>query len=94
MITTDDIKNLSVLARIAISEEEEIGLAKDLDAILSYVGEVSSVATGGDGMLSAGDLRNVMRSDDQVYQGGEFREAILANAPRTEDGYLKVPKII
>ena len=45
-------------------------------------------------MLSAGDLRTVMRSDDEVYQGGEFREAILANAPRTEDGYFKVPKII
>ena len=93
MLTKDDIKQLSVLARVAISEEEEGGLAKDLDAVLSYLSEISAIATEADSLPRAGELRNVMRTDTNVYPGGEFTDAILENAPDTEDGYLKVKQI-
>lgn len=94
MLTKDDIKQLSLLARIAISPEEEESLAKDLDAVLGYVSEVSAIATDEDVTPRAGKLRNVMRADDNVHAGGEFTNVILANAPATESGYIKVPKII
>lgn len=93
MLTKDDIKHLSTLARIAVSEEEEESLAKDLGAVLGYVSEVSAVATKKDAVPSAGDLRNVMREDDDAYSGGEFTDMILKNAPDTEDGYFKVKQI-
>lgn len=93
MLTKDDIKHLSVLARIAVSEEEEESLAKGLDAVLGYVSEVAAVATEKDVVPRAGDLRNVMREDDDAYPGGGFTDMILKNAPDTEDGYLKVKQI-
>ncbi len=94
MLTTDDIKQLALLARIAIPAGEEEALAKDLDAVLGYVSEVSAIATDADTTPRAGALRNVMRPDDVVNDGGEFTPAILSNMPAKEDGYLKVPKII
>lgn len=94
MLNTDDIKSLSLLARIAISADEEEGLARDLDSVLGYVSEVSAIATEEDTLPRAGELKNVMRPDEHAYEGGGFTEAILGNAPSTEDGYVKVPKII
>lgn len=93
MLTKNDIQQLSVLARVAIPEAEEESLAKDLDAVLNYVSEISAIATEADAVPSASALRNVMRSDTDAYAGGEFTEAILKNAPNTEDGYLKVKQI-
>lgn len=93
MLTKDDIKHLSTLARIAVSEEEQESLAKDLDAVLGYVSEVAAVATEKDATPRAGDLRNIMREDDEAYPGGEFTGMILKNAPDTEDGYFKVKQI-
>jgi len=93
MLTKDDIKHLSTLARIAVSEAEEESLAKDLDAVLGYVSEVAAVATQKDAIPPAGDLRNIMRDDDDVHPGGEFTDMILKNAPDTEDGYFKVKQI-
>lgn len=93
MLTRKDIEHLATLARIDISEEEKEGLAKDLDSILAYVSEVSKIATESDTIPRAGILRNVMREDRDAYPGGEWTEAILANAPHKEDGYFKVGQI-
>ena len=94
MIDKSDIQQLAILARVAVSENEEESLAKDLDAVLGYVSDISRIATNADVVLQAGSLKNVMREDTDVYQGGGFTNAILANAPATEDGYLKVNKIL
>ena len=94
MLTTEDIKQLAVLARIAVSGDEEESLAKDLDAVLGYVSEVSAITTDADATPRAGAHRNVMREDNNTNEGGKFTPAILANMPSKEDGYLKVPKII
>jgi aspartyl-tRNA(Asn)/glutamyl-tRNA(Gln) amidotransferase subunit C len=93
MLTTDDIKQLSVLARIAVSPDEEESLAKDLDSVLGYVSEVSAITTDADAKQKVGELHNVMRSDDNAHEGGTFTDAIVQNMPTTQDGYLKVSKI-
>jgi Asp-tRNA(Asn)/Glu-tRNA(Gln) amidotransferase C subunit len=62
--------------------------------ILAYVGELSSVATEDDIAPRAGDLRNVLRPDETPRAGGEFTQAIIANAPDEEDGYVKVKQIL
>lgn len=94
MLQKEDIKNLGILARISVSEDEEDGLAKDLDAVLGYVSEVSQVATEADVIPRAGDIKNIMRIDTDEYLGGEFTEMILRNAPDTHDGYVKVKQIL
>ena len=93
MLKKEDIDHLSTLSRIAVSEEEKTELAGQIDSVLGYVSVVSAVVTEGEGSARAGELRNVMREDDDPYSGGEWTDAILANAPDTENGYFKVGQI-
>ena len=42
----------------------------------------------------AGDIYNVMREDANPNESGMYTEIILAEAPATQDGYLKVKQIL
>lgn len=94
MLTKQDIEHLGTLARMNISPDEQEGLAKDLDSVLVYVSEVSQVTTEEDVIPRVGDIKNVMRGDINPFPGGGFTDMILANAPDTEDGYIKVKQIL
>ncbi len=101
MLQKEDIEHLATLARVAISEEEKTSFATQLDSVLSYVSDISKVATTeaaeGKGLtphLRAGTLRNVTRPDVDPSVGGEYTADFLANAPAHEDGCVKVQKII
>ena len=94
MLKKEDIEHLANLARIAISEEEKGELAGQIDSVLSYVSMISKVVTEKEAAPRAGELRNVMREDGEAYAGGEWANAILANAPHKEGGYFKVEQIM
>ncbi len=93
MLTKEDIENLSTLARLELADEEKEAFAQALGPIIAYVSEVSAVVTSGEEMPQVGALRNVMREDGPALGGGTFTEAILKNAPHTEDGYVRVKQI-
>lgn len=93
-LTKADIEHLAALARIEISEEEKDELAGRLGSVLAYVSEIATIATETGAEPVPGPLRNVMRDDANARAGGEFTEAILANAPAVEDGYVKVKRIL
>jgi aspartyl-tRNA(Asn)/glutamyl-tRNA(Gln) amidotransferase subunit C len=93
MIKREDIDHLATLARIALSEQEKVEFPAQLEAILAYVGEVSSVVTASDATPRAEALRSVMRPDTHPREGGTFTAPILENAPHKEDGYVKVQQI-
>ena len=92
MITTTDIKNLANLARIEITEEEASSLTSEIDAILSYVGQIQNAVGDVDNTLPK--LHNVMRQDVVTNETSQYTEAILQNAPSREKKYLKVKKIL
>lgn len=94
MLTKSDIEHLCVLARIAVSPDEQEKIAHDLDSVLAYVSEVAAVTTEEDAIPRVGELRNVMRADECAYPGGEFTDMIIKNAPDTEGGYVKVKQIL
>ena len=87
-----DIDNLATLARIALTDKEKTELLPTLDSIIGLVSEISEVVTE-DRPSKAGVVKNVLRDDLLTHSGGEYSDAILANAPDTEDGFLKVKQI-
>jgi len=108
LMTLEEIKKLANLARIDMTESEMKEIAKDFDAILSYVGQVQEVSkltsarqlahpTGG-GLAEKKpedySLCNVMREDVVTNKRGEYSEKIIAEMPDTQDGYLKVKQIL
>ena len=91
-ITTEEVKKLASLSRIAVSDEEVESLRKDMDSILGYVAEINSAPLAD--IDVSHDRVNVFRNDDEANTVGEYREKLLANAPDRDGNYLKVKKIL
>lgn len=100
MIERKDIEKLASLARITVPEAEMAKLQKDMGAILEYVGQINeaselAVNTGDDEAYAYNSgVKNVMREDNEPHESGKYTDAILKAAPKTEDGYIKVKKIL
>ena len=88
-----DIKHLSMLARLDISDAEAESLLGDLQSILKYVDQVTSVTVSGS-EIDVPEHRNFAREDIVVNQGGQFTEIIMEDVPEKQDGYVKVNKIL
>lgn len=87
-----DVAKLAELARIHIADNEMNEIAADLSAILKYVEQIGAVAeTAPEKDLSQ---RNVFRDDEVRHTPGSFSEALIENAPQSEDNYVVVQKIL
>lgn len=89
----EDVIKLAKLARIAITDSEAEKLRTDIDGVLSYVSVVSSI-TGGEQKKVPGPLRNVFREDEVTVEPDAHTETLLAEAPKRQDRYLVVKKIL
>lgn len=92
-----DVKKLADLARIDMSEKEMEEVAKDFDPILAYVSQVQEVSDGQDLSVKNSEdhfLHNVIREDEVTNEREEYTLKVLANAPDTQDGFLKVKQIL
>lgn len=90
--TLKDLDNLSALARITIKEEEKEKMLQDMLSILGYVSEINAVS--GDVVMEKEIHYNIMREDIITREPGSETVAILAEAPDTEDGYVKVAQVL
>jgi aspartyl-tRNA(Asn)/glutamyl-tRNA(Gln) amidotransferase subunit C len=89
-----DIRYVADLARIALTEDEIRRYGAELDAILSYVAQLSELNVDGiEPTAQALPRTNVMRADETAP--GLDRAAVLANAPETvADAYIRVPPVL
>lgn len=92
MITKEEIKNLADLSRIEVSDKEAESLSKEMESILDYVGVIKSVTGDVERIVPA--LHNVMREDIVTNSPGVYTEDILNNAPKRQNNYLVVKKIL
>ena len=87
------VRRIAHLARIGVDESEIPELARELNAILAFVEELSSVDVEGvEAMTSVIPMRLRLRSDEVTDHAGA--DAIVANAPATEEDYFVVPKVV
>ena len=92
-LSTDDVRHVARLARLALSDEEVEGLRSQLSDILAYAEKVGEVAAEDVPPTShAYPLTNVFRADES-HQSLPPDEAI-STAPLAEDGRFRVPKIV
>ena len=84
------MENLAELARIELSDEEKKSLLKDFDNILAYVGQIETLQIDAQ---EEHQVFNVWREDELIKR--EFsRELIIKQFPDSQDGFLKVKKIL
>lgn len=96
MISKDDIKALSELARIKLKDGEDESLLKDISNILGYVGQVQSFNADAH-TTEIPPLHNVFRADETRSSGdlmANKEEALKEQFPKREGEYNVVRKII
>lgn len=87
------VRHIARLARIRVTDSQVPALAEELRAILHWVEQLDEVdTTDVEPMTRVVDMRIKMR-DDVVTEGG-IPDAIVANAPVTEDHFFVVPKVV
>lgn len=92
-ISQEDVAHLANLARINIPADELGHYAKQLDAILNAVAEVSSLDTANVIPMSHPvPMTNVFRED--IHGVSLTAEQALSGAPAVEDERFRVPRIL
>jgi len=87
------VRRIAHLARIAVTEAEVPHLQGELNAMLAFVEQLSEVNVEGvEPMTSVTPMEMKKRPD--VVNDGAIADAIVRNAPATEDHFFLVPKVV
>ena len=96
-VDKETVRKVAKLARIAVPEERLDPLAQELNGILGWIEQLNEIDVDGvEAMASTVDMAMPMREDllaDGPTGGGQ-PEKIVANAPKTEDHFFVVPKVV
>ena len=93
MLNQEDIQRLAGLAKLVIAEDELESYTDEIGRIMALVQELQVIDTEGiEPTFHGNQKKNVFREDQAV--SSDLPEAMLANAPDSEDGFIRVPVII
>ncbi len=93
IISEETIRHVAKLARLAVTDEQAMLLAPQLNDILDYANELQAIdLTGVEPTSHSFPLNNVLRED--VPQPGLSRDAALRNAPDSDSGQVRVPAVL
>jgi aspartyl-tRNA(Asn)/glutamyl-tRNA(Gln) amidotransferase subunit C len=92
-ITRDEVAHLARLSRLALTDQELDHFAGQLEQIISAVARVQEVAAEGiPPTTHALPMTNVFRDD--VITPPLSAQAVLDQAPASEQGRFRVPRIL
>ena len=91
-ISRTEVEHIADLARLELSESEIESLQSDLSQILEYVEQLNELDTTHVLPTSHVVARRDVLSEDKTRPSLP-REEILANAPRTQEGFFRVHAI-
>jgi len=92
-LTRADVEHVARLARLALTEDEIERFTDQLAVILEHAADVAALDLADvEPTAHPLPLVNVLRPDE--VRPGVDRAEVLAQAPATEDGRFRVPRII
>ena len=92
-VTLKDVEHIAKLARLNFSEDELKEFTGDMNKILEYMEKLDELDTENVEPLSHPvEQINVFR-EDELKESVE-REEALKNAPKSDEEFFKVPKVI
>ena len=93
MLTPEEVRHVAMLARLGLSDEEVETMRTQLGEVLDYINmlekvDVSKIPP------TAQILSHLNITRDDMARESWPREALLANAPSTEDNFFRVPAVL
>lgn len=88
------VRKVAKLARLALPEERVAPMAQELSAIMAWIEQLNEVDVEGvEPMTSAVEGVTLPLREDVVTDGDDPAR-VLKNAPKSEDGFFVVPKVV
>jgi aspartyl-tRNA(Asn)/glutamyl-tRNA(Gln) amidotransferase subunit C len=87
------VRHVARLARIKVSGQEATSLKRELTAILEWVEQLGEVDTATVEPMTRVESMALPMRVDAVTDGG-IAEAVVRNAPMSEDNFFVVPKVV
>jgi aspartyl-tRNA(Asn)/glutamyl-tRNA(Gln) amidotransferase subunit C len=91
-VSTEQVRHIAKLARIAMSDEELERLCPS--STISSAGSSSSARSTPTGRAADRGDRQKLRLREDAITDGDVRDDVLANAPDAQHGFFAVPKVI
>lgn len=92
-VTKQTIEHVAKLSMLNLSEEEKERFTKEMEKIVSYVEKLNELDTSDvKPREHVIPMKNVFRQD-KVKQSYD-RDSMLGNAPSSENGCFRVPKVV
>lgn len=94
MLTSEEVRNIALLARIGLTDSEVEKYRKELSGVLDFFHELGELDLSG-GFVGDGIpvKENDTREDRVAELGGVEREDILNCVPVKKDGFIKVRSV-
>jgi aspartyl-tRNA(Asn)/glutamyl-tRNA(Gln) amidotransferase subunit C len=92
-VDKDTVQGIAKLARIALDEAGNEPMVEELNTILAWVEQLKEVDVSGVAPLTSVVAQKLKMREDVVTEGGNAT-ALMTNAPRSEDNYFVVPKVV
>ena len=87
------VKKVASLARIREPEDRLEPLARELSGILQWIEQLAEVDTDGVEPMTSVVAAALPWREDVVTEGGDPAK-VLANAPKAENNFFVVPKVV
>lgn len=89
----ETVERIAALARIGLTPDEMERMRDQLSAVLDHIEMLQEVDTDDiPPTAQVIELQNIMRDD--VVEPSLSQEQVLLNAPRSEDGFIKVKAVL
>jgi aspartyl-tRNA(Asn)/glutamyl-tRNA(Gln) amidotransferase subunit C len=100
-VTIEDVQHVADLASLELTPEELPHMAKDLNAVLGYIAQLSELNTDDvPAMAQASEVLGLAAAQhgetlrpDEVLPSTD-RAEVMREAPETDGRFFKVPKVI
>jgi len=87
-----DLEHLSRLANLELTEQEKELLPGQMEKIIDWVGQLSSLQTPGEEKYSPVDFS--LRLEDDLVQVSLPQSEVLNLAPEKAGDFIKVPRVL
>jgi aspartyl-tRNA(Asn)/glutamyl-tRNA(Gln) amidotransferase subunit C len=92
-ITDDLIDHIAHLSRLSFDGAEKVNIKKDMENIISFMGQLAEIDTEGvEPLVFMSQEINVLREDIPAVT--ITHEEALLNAPKKDTDYFRIPKVL
>lgn len=92
-ISREEVRHVATLARLELTETEELRMTDQMNDILSYVDKLNELDTAEIPATTHAIPRENVFRPDRVTSASD-REGALANAPQSDGASFIVPKVL